>query len=132
MSKIENFEDLDCWKKARELVNQMYMIAKSTSLSRDFALKDQILRAAISTMTNIAEGFSRFSKKDFILFLNYSQSSSAEVKSLLYVALDLGYISNVEAEKFQRLCDSCRFMTLGLIKHLKSNKTEEEILLYET
>ncbi len=131
MSKIERFEDLDCWKKARELVSNMYRITNTTSISHDFAFRDQIHRASISTMTNIAEGFARFNKMDFVRFLNYSQSSAAEVKSLLYIALDLDYLPKEEIEKLQNLCDSCRFMTLGLIKHLKSNKTEDEIVMYE-
>lgn len=131
MAKITRFEDLDCWKKARELVIEIYTMTQNTSVSNDFAFKDQIKRASISTMTNIAEGFSRFNNKDFIRFLNYSQSSASEVKSLLYIALDLNYVSNEEFEELKKLCDLCRYMTVGLLKHIKGNEVEEDNFDYQ-
>ena len=83
MTKITRFEDLICWQKAKSLVNLIYRLTKEGPFSKDYPLRDQIRRAAISSMTNIAEGFSRFHKKDFIRFLDISQSSIEEVKSLL-------------------------------------------------
>lgn len=93
MAKITRFEDLICWRKAKSLVSLIYRLTREGPFSKDYPLRDQIRRAAISSMTNIAEGFSRFHKKEFIRFLDISQSSTEEVKSLLYIALDQKYIT---------------------------------------
>jgi len=81
MSKITRFEDLICWQKARELVNNNYTITELGPLSKDFGLKGQLRRASVSAMTNIAKGFSRLHRKEFIRFLDISQSSAMEVRS---------------------------------------------------
>ena len=91
MSKVQRFEDLKCWQAARELVKEVYLICDEGKLSKDFETRGQIKKAALATMNNIAEGFGRFSKKDFIRFLDISQSSASEVQSILYVLLDLEY-----------------------------------------
>ena len=91
MPKIERFEDLRCWQKSREMTSEVYDLVESSDLSNDYRLRDQLTGAAVSTMSNIAEGFARYHKKDFIRFLDYAQSSAAEVKSLLYVVLDQKY-----------------------------------------
>ncbi|CAN5373619.1 hypothetical protein BH09BAC3_BH09BAC3_12960 [soil metagenome] len=86
---VTKFEDLDCWKKSRELVSLVYSLSDTGKFSKDYALKDQVRRAAISTMNNIAEGFGRNGNKEFIRFLDISQSSSIEVMSITYVLEDL-------------------------------------------
>lgn len=93
MATIERFEDVQAWQKSRELTRIIYEITKLVKFRKDFSLVDQIRRAAISTMSNIAEGFARRTDKEFITFLSYSHGSVAELQSDLYVALDKSYIS---------------------------------------
>lgn len=126
MAKVTRFEDLICWQKAKIMVNEIYSLTKLEPFSRDFTLKNQIRRAAVSTMTNIAEGFARYHNKDFIRFLDISQSSASEVKSLLYIALDQGYATSEQIKKTQNSVEETRIITLGLLKYIKSsleNKT---------
>ncbi len=93
---IRCFEDIEGWQLARELTRQVYAVAHHGEFSRDFGLRDQITRAAGSTMHNIAEGFDGGSNPEFIKFLRYSQRSCSEVQSQLYVALDQGYLTQGE------------------------------------
>lgn len=88
--------------------------------SKDYELKNQIRRATISSMTNIAEGFARFHKKDFTRFLDISQSSTEEVKSLLYIALDQNYITKDSFKEVYDLANEPKRVTLGLLRHVKS------------
>ena len=99
MSKVERFEDLKVWQAARDAVTVVYQLSSTGSFSRDYALRDQIRRAAVSVPSNVAEGFSRHSNKEFIQFLFIAKGSAAEVQSQLYVALDQGYISQGEFDK---------------------------------
>lgn len=102
------------------MVNCIYHLTREGPFSKDYPLRDQIRRAAISSMTNISEGFSRYHKKDFIRFLDISQSSTSEIKSLAFIALDQHYISNEQFQSIQELADETRKTTLGLLKHIKS------------
>lgn len=122
MNKIKRFEDLECWKVSRTLVQKLYNLTESETFSKDFTLCNQVKRAVLSSMTNIAEGFTRSHKNDFIRFLDFSQSSVAEVKSLLYVARDQRYISQEDLAALHKSCDQCRFMTLSLIKQLQKKE----------
>jgi four helix bundle protein len=90
--KIERFEDLIAWQKARQLTAEIYRVSAQCDFSKDFGLKDQIRRAAVSVMSNVAEGFDRGSRGEFHQFLVVAKASCAEVRSQLYVALDVGYI----------------------------------------
>ena len=92
MATIKQFEDLRVWKEARILTREAYSFTKQRLFRRDFGLRDQLTRAAVSTMSNIAEGFERGSRKEFIQFLNVAKASNGEVRSQLYVALDQNYI----------------------------------------
>jgi len=96
MSKVERFEDLKVWQAARDAVTAVYQLSSTGSFSRDYALRDQIRRAAVSVPSNVAEGFSRHSNKEFIQFLFIAKGSAAEVQSQLHIALDQGYISQNE------------------------------------
>jgi four helix bundle protein len=87
MAKVERFEDLKCWQDARVLVKEIYLLSERGRLAKDFDTRRQLRRAALSVMNNIAEGFGRFSNKEFIRFLDMSNNSAAEVKSILYVLL---------------------------------------------
>ena len=93
MATVEKFEDLEVWQKARDMVNAVYQSSSPAAFSKDYALRDQIRRAAVSIPSNIAEGFSRHSNKEFIQFLFISKGSPSEVHRQLYIALDLDYSS---------------------------------------
>jgi four helix bundle protein len=93
MTRIRTFEDLIVWQKAITFVNQVYMITEVGELKRDFGLKDQLRRAAVSIPTNIAEGFERSSRKEYLLFLNIAKGSAGEVRSLCRVSFDVGYLN---------------------------------------
>src|SRR5438132_9670595 len=99
MSKIERFEDIVAWQKARMLTKEVYALARVGDFARDFGLKDQIQRASVSTMSNIAEGYERGGDKEFVQFLSTSKGSCGEVKSHLYVALDQNYIAAPQFEE---------------------------------
>jgi four helix bundle protein len=100
LSKIERFEDLIAWQKTRDLTWAIYQITQEGALARDFGLARQIQRAAVSIMSNIAEGFERSGRREFHQFLSTAKGSCAEVRSQLYVAFDIGYLMKSE---FQRL-----------------------------
>ena len=91
--KVERFEDLIAWQKARQLTVEIYRITAQGEFAKDFGLRDQIRRAAVSVMSNIAEGFERGSRGEFHQFLVIAKASCAEVRSQLYVAQDVGYIN---------------------------------------
>jgi len=93
MPLIKRFEDIQAWQEARQLTDQIYELTTSGTFAKDFGLRDQICRAAVSAMTNIAEGFDCESKREFARFLGIARRSAVEVQSLLYVALDVGYIN---------------------------------------
>ena len=91
--RIERFEDFIAWQKARKLTADIYRVTSEGSFARDFGLKDQIRRAAVSSMSNLAEGFERGRPSEFHQFLSIAKASCAELLAQLYVALDVGYIS---------------------------------------
>ena len=93
MAMIERFEDILAWQEARKLTQQIYALTETGAFSKDFGLRDQIQRAAVSSMTNIAEGFDCDSKVEFARFLGIARRSAVEVQSLLYVALYPRYIN---------------------------------------
>ncbi len=122
MSKVNRFEDLKCWQAARRLVNEIYSLADSGKLLKDYDTKSQIKRAALSSMNNIAEGFGKFSNKEFIRYLDVAQSSALEIKSILYVLLDMNYIIEDKFNELQRLSDDVRNLTLAFLKYLRSRE----------
>jgi four helix bundle protein len=97
--KVERFEDLIAWQKARELTKEIYFLTQAGALSRDFGLRDQMRRAAVSIMSNIAEGFERGSSSEFHQFIVIAKGSCAELRSQLYVALDVGHITQADFDK---------------------------------
>ena len=98
MPTIRRFEDIQAWQEGRKLVKQIYTLTGSGALSKDNGLRDQLRRAAVSTIANIAEGFDCDSHVEFARFLGIARRSAVEVQSLLYAALDVGHISS---EDFQ-------------------------------
>ncbi|MDR8393451.1 four helix bundle protein [Aliifodinibius sp. S!AR15-10] len=136
MGKIERYEDLRCWQQARVLVNDIFDLVDILQDEKEFALADQLKRASISVMTNIAEGFNRYHKRDFIRFLDYSQSSAQEVKSLLYIIKDRKMMDASRVNGLQKQCDYCQALTLALLKRIResinkhSSKTKEPATHY--
>ena len=112
---VNNFEELNVWKDAKNMVVAVYKTTSKSPLNQDFGFKDQIQRATISIMNNIAEGFERDNNKEFVRFLTYSKGSAGEVRSMLYIALDLEYITK---EQFQKLYD----LSILIIKQIASLK----------
>ncbi len=102
--KIHRFEDLIAWEKSKSLSMSIYKVSSSESFAKDYALKNQIRRASISIMSNLAEGFERYSNREFRQYLSIARGSAAEVRSQLYLAHGLGYISR---EEFTELVDRC-------------------------
>lgn len=122
MALIKRFEDIRAWQEARVLVREIYKMTKQGDFARDFGLKDQIQRAAVSVMTNIAEGFDDESKTEFARFLGYSRRSTVEVQSLLYAALDAGYI---DQRKFSELYEQAKKTKalVGAFRHSLKKRT---------
>jgi len=118
--RIEKFEDMKVWQKARELVKNVYQVTKEGQFGKDFGLRDQMRKAAVSIMSNISEGFERGSKKEFIQFLTIARGSAAEVKSQLYVASDIKYISEDFFKRLYSEVSDIGKMLNGFISYLKS------------
>ena len=114
--KIERFEDIDAWMEARRLVRIVYHNFIDV---KDYGMKTQIERAAISVMANIAEGFQRASNREFIQFLVISRGSVGEVKSISYAAMDLGYISSGIHTDIINKCEKLTSIINGFIRYLK-------------
>jgi four helix bundle protein len=115
--KIESFEDLRVWQAGIQLVKQIYIISREGELSRDFGLRDQLRRASVSIPTNIAEGFERRSRKEYVNFLNITKGSAGEVRSLLRVALEIGYLNE---ETYSRLSQQVIEISKMLFKQIES------------
>lgn len=121
--KITRFEDIEAWQEARKLVKMVYeVIRKSHEFKRDFRLVNQVQDAAVSSMSNIAEGFSRKGNKEFIQFLFISKSSAAEVQSQFYVAIDQGYINQEDFNRVYNQAEVVSKLDSGFIKYLQSQK----------
>jgi four helix bundle protein len=115
---IETFEDMEVWQSARALAKNIYAATAKDSFAKDFALRDQVRRASISIMSNIAEGFERSSNKEFIQFLHVSKGSSAEVRSQLYLAYDLKYMDEDAFQDLNKKLISISRQLSAFIKYL--------------
>jgi len=120
--KIKSFEELDVWKEARKLTSTVYALTDSASFKKDYGLKDQIQRAAVSCMSNIAEGFDSDTDQQFIQFLTYAKRSASEVQSILYVAKDLRYINQNEFTSAYDFATAIRKLCSGFIKYLRKDR----------
>ena len=124
--KITRFEDIRAWQEARTLVKLVYdVINNSKNFLKDFRLVNQIQGAAVSSMSNIAEGFARKSNKEFIQFLFISKSSAAEVQSQLYVALDQMYMTQESFDTIYAQCEKVSKMDSAFIKYLNSQLKQQ-------
>ena len=122
MGTIERFEDLEAWKLARELTGLVYGCSGTGNSGRDFALRDQIRRASISIVSNIAEGFERDGDKEFIQFLSMAKGSCAEVRAQLYLALDQQYISEALFHELTTKAIQLSRVISGLIRYLQQSQ----------
>ena len=120
MATIRRFQDLDAWRLARELNGRVYRLSNTGPFAQDRALRDQIRRASISISSNVAEGFERRSPADFARFLTIAKASASEVLSQLYLALDLGYITEHQFDELHRAIDSVSRSIGGLVRYLRS------------
>ena len=114
MGKIERFEDLIAWQKARELTRAIYEVTRQGAFAKDYGLCGQIQRAAVSILSNIAEGFERGGRGEFHQFLSTAKASCAEVRSQLYVALDIGYLDKAAFDRLMQQAEEVARITGGL------------------
>ena len=120
MPTFKRFEDILAWQKGRVLVRQLYLLSAKEDFGKDFELRNQLRRSAISIVANIAEGQGRRTDKDFANFLNMSLGSIAETKSHLYLALDLAYISQNHFDELYEKLDEIGRMVFALNSHLRN------------
>lgn len=123
MGGVERFEDLIAWQKARELTKEIYLVTRNECFSKDYALSGQIQRAAVSIMANIAEGFERAGKAEFPHFLSTAKASCAELRSHLYVTLDIGYIEQPVFTKLQSLSEEVGRIICGLRTSVRKQRS---------
>jgi four helix bundle protein len=113
---IRRFEDIQTWQEARKLVKMIYLLTDEGKFAKDFGLRDQIRRASVSIMANIAEGFDCDSQAEFARFLGIARRSAVEVQSLLYAALDVGYITEEDFKTYYAQTDKAKALT-GAFRH---------------
>jgi len=119
MATFQSFEEIEAWQKARGLTREIYAVSNKGAFSKDFGLRDQIRRASVSIMSNIAEGFERGGTREFMQFLSMAKGSSGEVRSQLYVAVGQGYIDKEIFEQLYALASEASRMITGLMRYLR-------------
>ncbi len=121
MAEFNRYEEIQAWQKAHDVTLLVYRITSNTDFSKDFGLKDQIRRASVSIMANIAEGHGRKTNAEFANFLNIARGSVAETQSHLYVAVGLKYINKKDFEQIYQMLTEISRMTLSLAKYLRES-----------
>src|SRR6266480_4613928 len=121
MATFKTFEEIDAWQRSRELTSRIYRITSEGRFSKDFGLKDQIRRASVSIMSNIAEGFERSGTGEFTQFLATAKGSAGEVRAQLYVALDQGYVTQAVFETLSGASSQISRMISGLMSYLRKS-----------
>jgi len=121
MGGIRSFEDIVAWQLARELVREIYRGTSTGDFKKDYGLRDQVRRASVSIVSNIAEGFERGSDKEFIRFLSYAKGSCGEVRTQLYIAKDLDYLSDSTFQDLREIVVRNGEVISGLIRYLKGS-----------
>ena len=125
-SKIERFEDLIAWQKARKLTQLIYQVSRRGAFAKDFGLSGQIQRAAVSIMSNISEGFERGGRGEFHQFLSIAKASCAEVRSQLYVAFDVGYLNQDEFDHLLAQAEEVARIVGGLRVSVQKQRKAKE------
>lgn len=119
MATFKKFEEIQAWQKAREVTQKIYSISNKGDFAKDFTLRDQMKRATVSIMANIAKGRGRRTKTEFANFLNIARGSAMELQSHLYVALDLQYIGQTDFDRIYEVLDEISRMTVSLAQYLR-------------
>ena len=127
---ITRFEEIESWKKARVLTQQIYQVSAAGLFSRDYGLRDQIRRASVSIMSNIAEGFERDGNKEFAQFLSIAKGSVGEVKSQFYVALDAGFIDQAQFTNLYGQADETGRLIAGFRSYLQQSDLRGRKLIH--
>jgi four helix bundle protein len=127
MPGITRFEEIQAWQTARELTNAVYKLTSQSEFSRDFGLRDQIRRAVVSVMSNVAEGFESRTDVQFINYLGMARASAGEVRAQLYIALDQFYISQEIFKETYALAEKCARQIARFISYLESNPRRRRI-----
>lgn len=129
MGTIKTFEEIVAWQKARVLNKEIYLISISGPLSKDFGLRDQMRRSSVSVMSNIAEGFERRGNKEFARYLTIAKGSCAELISQLYVAMDVGFISDQEFKRLHEMAINTSRLIQGFKSYLKTKEINKSVSL---
>jgi four helix bundle protein len=124
MATFQRFNEIEAWQKARELTREVYIVSSRGLFSKDFGLRDQIRRASVSIMANIAEGFERDGSQEFVQFLAVAKGSAAEVVSHLYVVMDQGYVTPAQFERLAALATEVGRMIAALMNYLRRSGTK--------
>jgi four helix bundle protein len=127
MTAISRFEDIEAWKTARRLTNSIYAHSNLAGFNKDFGLRDQIRRASVSVMSNIAEGFESRTDVQFINFLGMARASAGEVRAQLYIALDQKYITEEQFKETYATAETCARQIANFIKYLEANPRPRRI-----
>ncbi len=127
MTKAERFEELEVWQRARELTKMIYDLSDAGAFARDFGLRDQMRRAAVSIMSNIAEGFESRTQGLFAEFLGRAKGSSGELRAQLYIALDRNYLSPEQFDAALRLAETCSKQIARFMQYLYSQPNTPRI-----
>jgi len=125
MATISRFEEIRAWQTARELTRRIYAVSGQKAFSRDYGLRNQIRRASVSIMSNIAEGFESETRPMFIHYLGHAKASAGEVRAQLYVALDIGYIDEDAFKALFDLAEKASRQISRFMTYLKSHPTSQ-------
>jgi four helix bundle protein len=124
MAGIERFEDIDAWKEARKLTQEVYRATGQPGFQKDSGLREQLQRASVSIMANIAEGFDTATDREFLQFLSYALRSATEVQSHLYVALDQRYVDSMTFEALYVGSVTAKNLIGGFLRYLKAGHSQ--------
>jgi four helix bundle protein len=127
MATVDRFEDLDVWKRARELANMIYDFSEAGAFARDYGLREQMRRAAISTLSNIAEGFESRTQALFIEFLGRTKGFAGELRAQLYIAIDQTYITQDQFDMSSKLVETCSKQITRFIQYLETKPNARRI-----
>jgi four helix bundle protein len=127
MTTAKRFEDLDVWQSAKELTNLIYLLSSSGTIARDFGLRDQMRRAAVSIMSNIAEGFESLTQAMFIQYLARAKGSAGELRAQLYIALEQEYMTHNEFQSALSLAETCSKQLASFIRYLESQPNARRV-----
>jgi len=127
MTAITRFEEIEAWKTARQLTNMVYALSNKEGFNRDFGLRDQIRRASVSVMSNIAEGFESRTDVQFINFLGMARASAGEVRAQLYIALDQKYVTDEQFKEACALAEKCSRQIAKFMAYLEANPRQRRI-----